>query len=250
MRVVILGKNGGVGNALYKFYCKNEFTCIGFGKDELDFLIKETFNNFSLKSNDIIIDCISKIDGEKKNIENVNVKGLTNFINYLNSKNLPYLYIYSSTFSTQICSGVSINPYIKSKIEAERIIQKLVSNYKIVHLIFPFGKGESSSRLISRIINKIKSNESLEIDMLNFNLVPFSKIGLAYETIISKPIKKAIISSDSLITLEEIVLFIYKYLGKKKNYLISGKKKSIVAISTIPIDVSKQDIFNELIQML
>ena len=127
-------------------------------------------------SNSIIVDCISRIDGSEVEVYDNNFVKLAGFIDFLKNQHQDFVYVYFSTLSTSDEKVKEQNHYVRSKADAENYIEKNIKEYRIIQLSFPFGKGESSQRLISRLINKIKNNEKLVINDFSLSLMPINQL--------------------------------------------------------------------------
>ena len=174
-------------------------------------------------SDSIIVDCISKIDGTPEDVYDNNFVKLTGFIDYLRYHHAGFVYIYFSTISTSNQKIKDQNYYVKSKAHAEEYIEENLPDYSIVQLSYPFGKGESPKRLISRIIDKIKLQEKLIINDLRLSLMPIDQLEKDSCELISISEKKVQYFNSKFISLEEVVRFIYDKLGMPYNYAIAEK---------------------------
>lgn len=170
---IVLGANGFVGRNIAAFLHKNNFNVQAVDRDTLDFLKTESYNAVDF-SDAIIFDCISRIDGTREEVELTNGQGLKNLLTYINKEHINFTYIYFSTLATLNQQIIDKNAYVASKLSAEELIKKEVSDYKIIRLSFPFGPGESPNRLFSRLINKLKRNEALVVDDIKINVTPIS----------------------------------------------------------------------------
>lgn len=251
MQVFIIGSNGFIGSKLFEVYSKEQNqNVVGVNRQMLDFMKHETFNNISLNRDDIIIDCITCVDGSEEDIKKINIDGFSNFLNYILLQNRRVKYIYISTYSVLLPDIVSINPYVKSKSEAEHILKSSGLDYIIIRLIFPFGQGENPNRLISSLINKIKSDQSLIIDKLTFNLTPISAFVKDFPELIEAKEKEINYSVFEPFYLPEIVSFIYQELGKQESYNISNKEQKIALYSPFKTKVKLQSVWDELKEMI
>lgn len=250
MRLIILGLNGFVGCHLYRFLSKGKTELLGFNKDNLDFSRPDTFANYVPLHEDILIDCIAKIDGSEEEVNGVNLKGLTKFIEYLNTFNVTFKYVYFSTYATCLTQQVTSNSYVRSKFFAEEMIRKNVIDYKIIRLIFPFGKGENANRLISRILNKIQSREIISVDKFTLNLTPLNDLRENFSELINSPEKEINFSNGVEIFLPELIEFIYDQSGIEPKYSITDKEMKIVSPSTSALPVTKDAIYKEIMNML
>lgn len=217
VKYYILGGNGFVGKNIYLSLISNKCDAEILKKDDFDLTNEENYSKFNF-SNSSIIDCISKIDGDKDIVFQTNFYGLQKFINYLNTKCTNYKYIYFSTFSTQLSKEIELNPYIHSKMLAEEFIEKNIKDYKIIRLIFPFGKGENKNRLLSKLIHKIKNDEKIVINNTYLNLTPIALLRDNFLQLLSDKEKDINFSDGKVYSLKHIVDNLFRLLGKEPNY--------------------------------
>lgn len=236
MKYIVLGNNGFIGNHIYNVLKNNNLEVIGLSRNDFDITNESDYIKFDF-SNSTIIDCIASIDNAEKNFE-VNVTGLSSFIDYLKKSNFNFNYIYLSTTSTQIEEQVSTNSYIKSKLLGEEYIKKNVLNYKIIRLIFPFGKGENPDRLISRLTQRIKNNEMLYIDNVTLNLTPIDYLTNNILNLLSNKSTEINFTDGKVYKLKDIVDCLYEILHQKPNYIYNEDHKINLAINHY-IEVNK-----------
>ena len=113
---------------------------------------------------------------------------------------------------------------------AEGFLKENLNDYLVLRLSFPFGKGESSNRLISRLINKIKNRESLEIDNLELSLMHIGNLKNDICELISLngPIVQYL--NARFVSLEEILKYICDNLGIQGNWCVrNSTPQSILA---------------------
>lgn len=222
MTYIVLGSNGFIGSNIFNTLKKNNLEVLGLSKQDFNMQNRSDYAKFDF-SNSIIIDCIASID-DKNAVFEVNVNGLKYFIDYLNLNHNNFKYIYFSTTSTQISEQVEQNDYVKSKFLAENYIKENVLDYKIIRLIFPFGKGENKNRLISRFINKIQNGEKLEIDNVSLNLTPISYLNDNFLDTVKNEFKDINFTDGKVYELKDVVDCIYKLLNIDKNYKFNEEK--------------------------
>lgn len=244
MKYYILGGDGFVAKNIYLTLMSNECDVELLKRDDFDLTNEENYSKFNF-SNTTIIDCISKIDGDKDMIFQTNFYSLQKFINYLNVNCANYKYIYFSTFSTQLSQEMELNPYIHSKMLAEDFIEKNISHYKIIRLIFPFGKGENKNRLLSKLIHKIKNDEKIVINNTHLNLTPIALLRENFLHLLADKEKDVNFSDGKVYSLKHIVDNLFGLLKKKPNYVykdnvvinLYSKKASI---EELPISLLKE----------
>ncbi len=250
MRLIILGQNGFIGSHLYNFIEKQNTELLGFKKHSLDFCKPETFSAYLPANEDIIVDCVAKIDGNENDINSVNKTGLKDFISYLNSCSIKFRYVYFSTYATCIPELVSSNIYARSKFLAEEIVRKNTVDYKIVRLIFPFGKSEGKNRLISRMINKIKSGEKISVDRLTLNLTPIADLQNHFFELINSAKKEINFSNGIEFYFPDIINFIFNQLSLKPDFVTTDKELKITVPSPLAALFSQDTVYSEIASML
>lgn len=252
MRLIVLGINGFIGRNVFNFIsmASPSYNVLGFDRSVIDFTKPETFSNYSPLSEDIIIDCIAKIDGDEQEVNAVNYSGFSRFIEYLKNFDVAYRYVYFSTYSTCIPEIVNSNAYVKSKHLAEAFLKGNIITHKIIRLIFPFGRGENSNRLISRLIGKVKSGEKISVDKLKLNLTPMTAFLNDFWRMIDHPEQEINYSNNIETFLPDIVTFIQESLGMEKALVINDKELRIVVRSTLDGKYSENDIYREIKLML
>lgn len=223
MKYYILGSNGFIGSNLYFAFEKNGLNVIALDRNNFDITKKDDYKRIDF-SNSTIIDTIASIDDSEDEIFKVNVNGLKNFINYLKNNCKNYRYVYFSTASVSDKEMICNNHYVKSKHEAEKLIRKNILNYQIVRLVFPFGRGEKKTRLISRLIEQIRKGEQLAFSEVTLNLTPIEYITTNISMLLKSEQKEIILTDGSIYKLKEIVDFLYAAMQLPKNYTYDREK--------------------------
>lgn len=250
MRFILIGINGFVGSRLHEFLNGEITEVIGYSKSRLDFCNPATFENYRPLNDDIIIDCIARIDGNEADINAVNFTGLSGFIEYLNKLQVTYKYVYFSTYATCLKNLVDSNVYVRSKARAETFIKNNVTDYRIIRLIFPFGKGENKNRVVSRIINKIKAGETISVDKFRLNLTPFADIRNHFLELINSADREINFSNGIDLFFPDIVTFMFEQLGMEKKLAVTEKELTITVPAPLPGNFSEKAIYEELATML
>jgi nucleoside-diphosphate-sugar epimerase len=252
MRLIVLGFNGFIGRNVFNFInvAAPSYNVIGFDRSVIDFTKPETFVNYTPLNGDVIIDCIARIDGDEQEVNAVNYSGFSRFIDYLKEIGVAYRYVYFSTYSTCVPEIVNSNGYVKSKYLAEKYLKENIIAYKIIRLIFPFGRGENSNRLVSRLIGKVKSGKMISVDKLILNLTPMPALLNDFWRMIDHPEKEVNYSNNIEIFLPDIVTFMQESIGMEKALVINDKELRIVVNSTLGGKYSENDIYKEIKLML
>jgi UDP-glucose 4-epimerase len=214
----------------------------------------------SLKNQDVVIHLAAKISVEES-IKNpsetfeVNVKGTKNILEICKKNNVKKIIVASSAAVygegnekykiTEQNRLNPISPYGESKIEMEKEIIKFCSdnqiNYVILRFFNIYGEGQSVeyAGVISKFLEKIKKNESLEIFGNGFQTRDF----VAIEDIINS-IHNAIeytengifnIGSGKKITIKELAELMVSLSNKKLKIKYLNEKKGDIKFSEADI---------------
>lgn len=249
---ILLGNNGFIGKVVEDYLIETKKAYAAYSRPNFDITDPSTYRLKELnKSEEItIVDCIVRINGSEEEIKNTNNLGFNKWIDFLKNNFPNVKYIYFSTYSTVLPEVYTANFYVNTKREAEQYLIQSLKNYKIIRLAFPFGKGESQNRLISRLINKIKNNETFSIDTFLTNLTPISELKSDLEQLINTKESEINYASSNLISLKEVVDYVYHKLGKTPQYTVSDKQLTIQLEKNFKVNSDKETVFKELDQML
>jgi nucleoside-diphosphate-sugar epimerase len=252
MRYVVLGKNGFIGRNIFDYLLARNGpgSVIGFDRKVVDFTKPSTFSNYTPETGDIIIDCIARIDGNELEINEVNYYGFSSFIDYLKNTSIDFKYVYFSTYSTCLPEIIASNVYVRSKFLAEKYLRENSTNYQVIRLIFPFGKGEAKNRLISRLIGKIKSGETISIDRLTLNLTPITMFKEDLNRLINIPGTELNYSNNIETYLPDVVNYMQEQMGIDRPVHITDKEFKIVVDSPFGGIHSMNEIYSEIKSML
>ncbi len=249
---VVLGSSGFLGSNIKNVLDKNGLLCKSYMRAVFDMNDERTFKNVELinSSEVTIIDCIARIDGNEFQLEKTNVTGFSKWINYL-KQNFPKIkYTYLSSYSVLLSSIYTTNIYIRTKRTAEGILKNSGLNYKIIRLVFPFGKGESSNRLISRFIKKIHAGEKITIDSFSTNFTPITEFNSDCIELLKSNASEINYASSNLISLKELVEYMYFKLKNEPNYILSDKELIIEVKNNYKKNSDRLAVFLELNSLL
>ncbi len=253
-KVVILGARGFIGSAFTSALDGKKFAVLTPKRDDFDMSDPSTFKNTDF-NDAIIIDCIAKIDGDKDLVLNSNYYNTKVFINYLKSTYEDrYRYIYLSSLSTLDKNLIASNSYILSKYKAESYIKEQVKDYKIIRISFPFGSGEKPQRLMSRLVNKAKHLEFIELDDIEIFLTPIEVFKSDCMELVENRESEINYLPLHPLRLEDVLKMIYGVLGVKENYSIRERKElpdstsgiTRYLVSKEPIEEQKKIIVTEI----
>ena len=234
MKIVVLGAEGFVGRHIVAGVQKTFGQVFALSRKEFELGNVKHYSKFAF-SDTIIVDCISKIDGSPEDIYSNNHEDFKTFIDYLVKQDTSFRYVYLSTLSTNHSELTNTNAYVRSKYLAEQYLINNVKDYQIIKLSFPFGKGESANRFLSRIISKIMNNEPLLISNTDLSLMPVSYLQEDIVKILNSGFNILQYYNIHTIVLENLVKFIYKQLKIECNYVLQNNPKtSILPSSDIP----------------
>ena len=217
MQYIVLGANGFIGRNIFNALKKKNRKVLGLNRKQFDLSDSNTYSKFDF-SNSTILDAIVSVDDDEEKIYKTNLESMKSFITYLKKNCTSFNYIYLSTVSTQVEEQVSKSAYVRSKCLAENYIIDSLDKYKIIRLIFPFGKDENANRLISRLIGKIKTGDSVSLDNIFLNLTPIEYLSENIDTLLNCDEVEINFTDNIVYELRLIVEYMYKLLGKKCTY--------------------------------
>jgi nucleoside-diphosphate-sugar epimerase len=210
--LTLLGKNGFIGKHLSTFLISNNDIDL-YSKKEFDITDNSSYSILNINENTILFDCISKIDGTEEECRKVNELSFIHFISFLKKNNFKGLYLYFSTTSTISDQINKSNYYVNSKLKAENFLKLSGINYKIIRLTFPFGIGENSNRLISRLVHKLLKNEEIKVDNVLINLTPVHELTNNIYRIIESKETEINFTDNKVYKLIDIIIFLKEYLN-------------------------------------
>jgi len=183
LRILIIGTAGQVGGALLDVLKKNKnFEVVGADKISsksvlfLDIRKRKKVNQFfqRIKPQVVILAAaFTDVDAcEEHQIlaHDINVKGVKNVAEAA-KENLSKIVYFSTAYVFDGKKGNygendsphPINFYAKTKLEAERIIQKELNNYLIIRTNWVFDLGYDQKNFVFRLINTLKKKEPLKV---------------------------------------------------------------------------------------
>lgn len=178
--ILVTGINGQLGYDVLKELKTRNIECVGVGKDELDITDKEKVTSYIKNLNPKkVIHCAgyTAVDLAEDDIEhctNVNVNGTQNIA--LACKNINATMMYISTdyvfdgrgelpFKVDD-STAPVNVYGKSKLDGEKVLQQVLSNYFIVRISWVFGINGNNFVKTMLKLGKDKSNLNVVSDQI------------------------------------------------------------------------------------
>ena len=185
MKILIIGASSFLGNKLFnQFSEKYDVYGTCFSKEEsryqqLDITSKEQVDKYfsKIKPNVVIlVSAFTNVDlsEEKKDLAwNVNVKGTQNIVDVCRNLNLKLIYIYTDYIFdgetgpyTEESTPNPINYYGKTKLEAEKIVEKELNNYIIIRPAIMYGYNNKNDKptFVSTTINKLRNNKKFYVD--------------------------------------------------------------------------------------
>ncbi|MEO8765847.1 MAG: NAD-dependent epimerase/dehydratase family protein [Ginsengibacter sp.] len=230
--LLILGAKGFLGSYLHSYFEAVATTkVIPLYRPLFDICDKATYEQLPPDKELLLFDAITVNNWNKTDIKCVNIHGHKNFIDWLNSNNRRYHYVYFSTLSTLKISEHLANDYIVSKFIAENYIKEHCKNYTIIRVSFLFGKGENKNRLLSRIINKVQMGEDIQVDDVFLNLTPVGELGILFKN--NEFLKSREINFIDGVTyrLQELVSIITEKINPAKSQVTFTEKKINLAFN-------------------
>jgi len=183
LKILIIGSSGQIGGALLDVLSKNKaFKVVGADKISskgtpfLDITKKRGVNRFFKKIKPqviILLAAFTNVDAcedRRTFAYNTNVKGVNNVVQAA-KRNLAKLIYISTAYVFDGKRGDykeddkphPINFYAKTKLEAERIIQKELKDYLIIRTNWIFDLGYDQKNFVIRLLNTLKKKESLKV---------------------------------------------------------------------------------------
>lgn len=183
IKILIIGAAGQVGGAFFDVFKRNKDFSV-FGADKissskilyLDITKKQDIEKLFKKiSPDIVIlpAAFSNVDAceDKKNFtRQVNVKGVENVV-VAAKKRLAKIIYFSTAYIFDGRIGNyrendnpnPINFYAKTKLKAEKIIQRELNDYLIIRTNWVFDLGYDQKNFVVRLLASLKRNESVKV---------------------------------------------------------------------------------------
>lgn len=214
--IYILGANGFIGRHLARFY-EGDANVFPLSKADFDIVNAAHYTRYDFQHS-LIIDCIARIDGHPGEIQASNVTGLKQFLEYLTEQQVTYSYLYFSTISTLDEHLAANHTYVASKFKAENLVRKYCPDHKIIRLSYPFGRGESPNRLISRLIHKALQYEEIIIADTSLQLTPVESLIKVIPEVINHPGKEINLIAEDSYTLEKIINYIYLKINQQPKF--------------------------------
>ena len=221
----------------------------------------------AVKNHEVIVHLAALISVEES-IKNpsktfhINIDGTKNVLEACKKNNIKKIVVASSSAVYGECELdfklseetklKPISPYGKSKAKMEQEIIKFVSEYKMNYVILRFfnifGLGQSSeyAGVITKFIDRIKKNESLEIFGNGMQTRDFISIldvvNAINNTISSKSNGIYNIGSGKIITIKELAEKMILWSGKKLEIKFLPSKKGDIMFSQADIHLSKKEL--------
>jgi len=235
-KILLTGTPGFLGDYIYKhIYQQNKVTTLSFSnKSDISVDISKSFkltDNF-----DIVIHCagkahiVPKTEKEKKSFFDINYKGTVNLCNSLPKIPKQFIFIssvavYGKTKGELIDENEELagkTPYAKSKIMAERFLQKWAdkNNVNLIILRLPLLAGKNPKGNLASMINGIKKGYYFNISRAKAkkSIVLAEDIAKLISNIKTNQNGTYNLSGKKDYTLYEISNIIAKQLSKNKIY--------------------------------
>jgi len=213
MRIVILGYTGLIGNSILEYLFENtSFAIICVGRNtkikpfknkrikyfKWNFKSFKKTNKFNFNKEDIIINCVGKINDDKYKTNNINVIFLKKLLQHINSNKIKVRIIHLSSVAVYGGSNIKIGKnkvfteqskerandiYSRSKIEGDSLIQNVIKkglnknfSYTIFRISNVFG-GAQKSNLFKYVIFTLKNGLWIKCyDDITFNFVNINDV--------------------------------------------------------------------------
>lgn len=232
MRYAVIGSSGLVGQTLADRLEAEGKTVLRYSRPAFDLTKPETYAGLDF-SGAILLDCAACIDKSPEEIHAVNVAGLSALLRHCDA-NPPARYIYFSTSATLSSEHVDANPYVRSKLEAEKLV--LAREWsKVIRLTFPFGAGENPNRLITRLIGKALRGERIQVGDVRLPLTPLRFLEEHLDELMHNQKRELNPTDGRTYRLADVVEAIFRGLAKAPNHVMDISNTQ--DFSAIPQDV-------------
>ena len=211
----ILGASGFVGKHLACALESEGHEVFRLSRPDFDYLRHGSYQKLDFTGT-TIVDCITAVDGTPEFIRRTVVGGLSNFIKKPSVKRAKR-YVYLSTSATLLPEIIKKNCYVASKFEAEGIVRQM-PNAQIVRLTFPFGFGEKSQRLVSRLICMALKGEPIMVGNIVMPLTPIGFLGARFSEVVMNQRREINFTDGKVYKLEQVVKTIFKTMGLNESY--------------------------------
>lgn len=237
--ILITGGNGFIGNNLYKkLKAEKKHKIILLDRKKVPFTDTKKLEKI-LSNITVVVHLGGLRMGSLDELYKANVESTRNILLSISNLKVAPLFIYASSFAVygiqdrKISEDTILKPrndYGKSKLEAEKIIKKLVERNKMKAIILRFSTvyGRGSHSIISGICKSIKNNEVFNINGDGTQLADLVHVDDAVDSIIksfSCPISDGEIEILNIcegggISINDIISFIENVSEKElvKNY--------------------------------
>ncbi|QWE00786.1 hypothetical protein FD967_01710 [Polynucleobacter sp. JS-Mosq-20-D10] len=241
--IVLVGSNSFVAKKVFE----NTDSCKIVRLCRPDFNIDNELDYFRHKDDLLnashILYFIANISNNEVITNKTNVESFGKFIRFLEDYDYSGKLVFLSTLGVVFSSSFKGNSYIQSKAAAEILIQHSKIDWRIIRLTFPFGKGESGSRLFSRILYSLENNIQLNIDNLIFFATPLDDFkDDIYDILINKDEKLINLIPNNILNLHELVNSLSIKINSKS--IINYSNKSIDLIGGLKPILHSRDVLD------
>ncbi len=205
----ILGSSGFVGRHIADHLEISGKKVFRLSRPAFDLSCPKLFASWDF-SGAIIVDCITNVDGSRNAVSATVVDMLQNFLNHL-LQSSPARYIYFSTSTTLDSDVVETNHYVSCKKRAEEMVRSF-PNSQIIRLSFPFGNGENSMRLITRLIEKVLRGGQISVGDVILPLTPIEFLKTRFLDVVKSDSKEVNFTDGKVYKLRNIVEIIAEAL--------------------------------------
>lgn len=260
--ITIIGANGFIGSNLLRSLRLRGVDVVGLGRGEFDLLEPQSYSNIPERTT-ILIHAAGVV-GETGNEEllwRTNVHAPYWLAQYIADNRTDCVHViflssgavYGGDSAVKVESS-ELHPeglYATTKLLAEKIFEVHFKHVALVRLFFPYGPGQISTRLIPRLIEKIKRGEVITLQgggdgaVISPTYIDDVTAQLLY--IIEKKITGVInISGAELISIRHLVEKISSQYHVTPLFAIAGKRenKCYAGQSSLPSHLTKWTIDN------
>lgn len=175
MKILVTGYTGQLGYDVVREGLNHNFDMVGVGSRDLNITDECSVNQYVKETNpDAIIHCaaytaVDKAEDDKENCWNVNVDGTKYLANA--AKEIKAKFMYIST--DYVFDGLGESPFVetdepnpvgfygRTKYEAEKIVQSLLSEYFIVRISWVFG--QNGNNFVKTMLRLAENRDELNV---------------------------------------------------------------------------------------
>jgi nucleoside-diphosphate-sugar epimerase len=243
--IAVIGGTGHVGGAIVReLSCRKFIQIKSFGSDVIDLLNESTWHN-KIETVDVVLIASGLIEGSLEQLKSINTYGISNFAKYCRQLGIKKLILISSgavygNTNEKTSPAHALNPitdYAKSKALGEELVKDAyTAQLNILRLYFPYGPGESASRLIPRIKKDILEGKKIFCRSDGGPFISLMHVEDMSKTIVNDFIANDFfgceinIASDQIMGIRDLSLIIAKGVGRSVAFEETCNSNDVVSL--------------------